>query len=133
MSDSIKHHADFVVEGIHTAVLVIVIDGGQRIIIAYAVQTVGVVVVRGCLGLGVPVLRPVLRMGGKVAAVVGVAFGKLTLRVTAPAAQQVIRVIALPVVGHAAIDTRVITDRIIVKIDRLLACGMDDPWLAIKG
>ena len=39
------------------------------------------VVVRGGLGLAVPVLGPALRVGGKVAAVVGEGFGKLTLRV----------------------------------------------------
>ena len=64
-----------------------------------------------------------------VGGVVGEGFGKLTLHVGQSAAKPVVCVGAFPVVGHAAIDTRVITDRIIVKIDRLLACRMDDPRL----
>ena len=41
----IAHHTALVVEGVHTPVLVVVVDGGQGIIIAYAVQAVGIVVV----------------------------------------------------------------------------------------
>ncbi len=120
-------HAALVVEGVHTAVLVVMVDCCQRVIVAHAVQTVGVVVVRGGFGLGVPVLGPALRMGGKVAAIVGEGFGKPTLHVGQSPAKPVVCVGAFPVVGHAAANIRVVADMVIDKVDRLLAGRMDDP------
>ena len=89
--------------------------------------------VRGGFGLRQAVLRPALAVGGQVAAVVGEGFGKLTLRVGQSAAKQIVGVVALPVVGQAAIDFCVVTPRVVVEIDRLLAGGMDDPGLAGRG
>jgi len=81
----------------------------KRIGVAHAVKTVGVVVVRGCLGLRHPIFKPALAVGGRVASVIGVALGKLTLLISKPAAQHVVGVVALPVVGQAAVHTGVVT------------------------
>ena len=109
------------------------IDGGQRIIIAYAVQTVGIVVVGGGSALGNPVFHPILRMGGEVVSIVGEGFGKLTLLISKPSAKPVVGVVPLPVVGQAAPDPYVVPHGVIDKVDRLLAGRMDDPRPAGRG
>ena len=103
------------------------VDGGERVVIAHAVQTVGGVVVMRCLCLSVPVLQPALRMGGEVAAVVGEGFGKLTLCVVQPPAQPVVGVGAFPVVGQTTVNFCVVTNKVVVKANRLLTGGMDYP------
>ena len=47
----VTDHSALIVEGVHTAILVIMVDGGQCIFIAHAVQTVGIVVTSGGFGL----------------------------------------------------------------------------------
>ena len=95
----VADHAAFVVEGIDPAVLVVMVYGCQGILVAHAVKAVGVVVIRGGFGLLLVVLRPALAVGGQVASIIGEGFGKLTLLICQSSAQQVIRVVALPVVG----------------------------------
>ena len=105
----------------------------KRILIAHAVQTVGVVVVLCGLGPRLPVLQPSLGVGGQVASIVGEVFGELTLRVGQPAAKPVVSVVPLPVIGHATVNFCVVTNKVVVKANRLLTGGMDYPWFAIKG
>ena len=123
----VTDHTALVVEGIDTAILVVMVDGGQGIVITHAVKAMGVVVVRGGFGLGSSILQPALAVGGKVAAVVSEGFDKLTLLISKPAAQHVVGVVALPVVGHAAANIRVVADKVVVKANRLLTGGMDYP------
>ena len=80
--------------------------------------------------MGVPVFQPALAVGGQVAAVVSEGFDKLTLLISKPAAQHVVGVVALPVVGQAAIDFCVVAHGVVVEIDKRLACGMDGPRFA---
>ena len=70
-------------------------------------------------------------MGGKVAAVVGEGFGKLTLHVGQSSAKPVVGVGAFPVVGHTAVDTGVVTHGVIFEINKRLACGLHGPRLAL--
>ena len=86
--------------------------------------------VRGVIG---EVLREALAVGGQVATVVGVAFSKLTLRIGQPSAQQVIRVVAFPVVGHAAANIRVVADMVIDEMHVGLAGSLHRPRPAGKG
>ena len=129
----IVHHAALVVEGVHTAVLVIVVDGGKRVIVAHAVQTMGVIVVMRGSTLRQSVLGPALRMGGEVAAVVGEGFGKPTLHVGQPSAKPVVDVGAFPVVGHAAANIRVVADMVIDEMHVGLAGSLHRPRPAEKG